>query len=376
MKNQLNIVLASVYHVSNYYSGNENYFHNLAVGLSELGHRVTYLCAFGEQGDYPYELKIVNVPMMMGKPLPSPSWTSTVVGLRPDIFHASGSGLPLAVSAMMLKHSYNVPTVLTFQGPLRPDNLIMQTAAVGEMYMAGRAFDQAITTGPDNATLLKSVWPWMKVKMVPMMLSEIFFRRLPSAAAARKRLKLDPSRPTVLFVGRLDTHHYYKGVDYLLEAATLLPQEYQVMIIGEGNTRQEYEKKVLEMGLEDKVKLLGFVETEVIRDYMVASDVFVLPSTSQSEGFGLVLIEAMACNTPVVMTSAIGSASWFKKEKVSALIPPRDSQALSKAIVEQAEHPDKEQISRGRNFARSFTREQMAKDTVAFYEDLLVEKNK
>jgi len=378
MQRKLRIVLSSVCHISQYYGGNENYLHNLALGLAKDGHEVTYLTAFAksEINKYPYDLKIVPVGTLMGKPLPSLEWTNTVVGIKPDVFHGSGSGLPMVLSAGILKHNYEIPTVLTFQAPLHPDNKLMQLAGKGETFVSGRAFDAVIATGPQNQAMLRSWWPWVKIELIPMMLADHFFAKQPTPTEARRKLKLGEDRPTVLFAGKLDTHHYYKGVDFLLQATSLLPKEYQVVIIGDGNTRQVYETKAKELRISNQVIFVGFVRDETVRDYMVGSDVFVLPSTSDSEGFGLVLIEAMACNTPVVTTTVIGSASWLKAEKVATLVPAKDAKALAKAIVKQAEHRDDKQVARARKIALSFTKEKMVESTVKLYRELINKKQK
>ncbi len=376
MQKQLRIVLASVYHISEYYGGNEHYFHNLALGLHEAGHEVTYLTAFAKSGvKTPYNLQIVPVGTVMGKPLPSWEWIHNTIGIKPDVFHASGSGLPIMLTAGVLKHNYATPTVLTFQAPLNPDNKLMQLAGMGETFVSGRAFDAVITTGPYNQNMVQSWWPWVTVKMIPMMLAKHFADDIKLRPKdARKKLKLSEDRPTVLFAGKLDKHHYYKGVDYLLKAATQLPKEYQIVIIGDGDMRKQYETQAKELGVDTQVTFAGFVNDETIRDYMIGSDVFVLPSTSSSEGFGLVLIEAMACNTPVVTTNVIGSASWLKKEKVATLIPPSDGRALAKAIMKQAEHRDNKQVARAKKFAKSFTRKRMVDDTVKLYLELMFNK--
>ena len=82
---------------------------------------------------------------------------------------------------------------------------------------------------------------------------------------------------------------------------------------------------------------MGFIghipESELVKQYN-RSELFVLPSTSPAqEGFGIVLLEAMACGTPVVTTEIVGMADDIEKEKAGLIIPSKNVDSLADAII-------------------------------------------
>jgi len=106
------------------------------------------------------------------------------------------------------------------------------------------------------------------------------------------------------------------------------------MILGEGEERPKLEALVRELRLEEDVALPGFVDNPY--KYMKRAAVFVL--SSQWEGFGNVLVEAMACGCPVVATDCpSGPAEILENGKWGRLVPPGDPEALAKAILDTVE---------------------------------------
>ncbi len=139
---------------------------------------------------------------------------------------------------------------------------------------------------------------------------------------------------TIIFtLGRLVT---YKGFQYLVEAARHLPDNYVVLIGGNGNQRQALETKIAAEGVADRVKLLGFIPQEHLTAYFKACRLFCLSSVDKREAFAIVQIEAMAFGKPVVSTNIPGSGvPWVNKNGVSGLtVEPRDSRALADAILQ------------------------------------------
>jgi rhamnosyl/mannosyltransferase len=132
----------------------------------------------------------------------------------------------------------------------------------------------------------------------------------------------------VLFVGKLS---YYKGVAYLLEAMKEI--EANLVIIGDGPFKAKWKAKAQELGLEKKVFFLPFMKERELINFYHACSVFVLPSIFKSEAFGIVLIEAMACGKPVISTELGTGTSFVNQDGVTGfVVPPKNSQALAKAI--------------------------------------------
>ena len=145
----------------------------------------------------------------------------------------------------------------------------------------------------------------------------------------RAELKLEPNQKMLLSVGRL--HHAKDYPNLLLAFAELCTMSSdknpaKLFIVGAGELEELIIEQIGTLKLQDNVKLLG--RRSDISSLMSAADLFVL--SSSFEGFGLVVAEAMACNTFVVATDCGGV-----KEVMGGcglLVPPKDSKALAQAL--------------------------------------------
>ncbi|OUM88705.1 MAG: glycosyl transferase [Bacillus thermozeamaize] len=154
--------------------------------------------------------------------------------------------------------------------------------------------------------------------------------------------------PVILGVGRLTEQ---KDFPTLIRAFALVRKKHpaRLMILGEGEERSKLETLVQELGLEKDVALPGFVNNPF--KYMKRAGVFVL--SSKWEGFGNVLVEAMALGTPVVSTDCpSGPAEILENGRWGRLVPVGDVYALAEAIIEtldEEHHPDV--ANRAKDFA-------------------------
>lgn len=145
--------------------------------------------------------------------------------------------------------------------------------------------------------------------------------------------------PVILAVGRLTPQ---KDFTTLIHAFARLraSRSVRLIILGEGEMRAELEALLGKMGLLKDVAMPGFVDNPF--DWMHASRMFVL--SSAWEGLGMVLIEAMACGTPVVSTDCpSGPAEILENGKWGRLVPPGDADALYvaiKATLDDSNGPD------------------------------------
>jgi len=142
----------------------------------------------------------------------------------------------------------------------------------------------------------------------------------------------------ILYLGRL---HEVKGLEYLIKAFSSVKDKHPnsiLTIVGEGEEKERLMKMIRSSRLEDSVEFIGRVEYKETREYYQNSDIFVLPSLS--EGLPNVLMEAMACGLPSVVTHVGGNKELIKDSKGGFLVNPKSSSELSKAINELIEDPE------------------------------------
>ncbi|GAC1349944.1 MAG: glycosyltransferase [Ktedonobacteraceae bacterium] len=138
--------------------------------------------------------------------------------------------------------------------------------------------------------------------------------------AARTALRLLPSQPVLLFVGRLDP---FKGPDLLLQAAAMMEEDAQVVIVGgqlDGDEELAQLKTLAsDLNINERVHFFGARPQQDLPEIYSAADVTVVPSYHES--FGLVAVESLACGTPVVATRAGGLTTIVKHGETGYLVP-------------------------------------------------------
>lgn len=135
--------------------------------------------------------------------------------------------------------------------------------------------------------------------------------------------------PTIVALARFDRH---KGIPYLLQACALVRRELpvQLLLIGQGKAREELAALARQLGLGDAVVFLGH-QTNPFR-WLKHAQVFVHPALY--EGFGQVVVEAMALGLPVVATRCPhGPSEAIEDGRSGLLVPPADAPALAAAIL-------------------------------------------
>ncbi|WP_066807255.1 glycosyltransferase family 4 protein [Sphingomonas asaccharolytica] len=147
-------------------------------------------------------------------------------------------------------------------------------------------------------------------------------------------------RKVVMTFGRLSALEQYKGFDEIID---LMPELIRVrpdiayLVAGDGDDRARLEAKAAKLGVSDRIAFTGFVpEAEKVATYRLA-DAYVMPSTG--EGFGFVLLEAMACGIPAVASTLDGGREAVRDGLLGRLVDPRDRTALMDAILAALDQP-------------------------------------
>jgi glycosyltransferase involved in cell wall biosynthesis len=140
-------------------------------------------------------------------------------------------------------------------------------------------------------------------------------------------------RINLLFVGGLDSAHYFKGLPVLLEAlAGLNNKLWRLNIVGSGNLETTYQAQAKTLGLDKQINFTGKVsDSDLIKHYQ-DSDIFILPSINQHEAFGLVLTEAMACGNAVIASNLPGVRTVFRNGRDGWLVEPNSVPELRQKL--------------------------------------------
>jgi len=136
---------------------------------------------------------------------------------------------------------------------------------------------------------------------------------------------------TNLIIGTIANLYPAKGINYLVEAATLLIKEYpdlMFVVIGEGAERKKIENQIKKLELKKNFILLGSISDAY--KYLKMFDIFVLPSVK--EGFPWTILEAMAADVPIIATKVGGVPEVIENEKNGLLVSPESSKELDEAI--------------------------------------------
>ncbi len=148
---------------------------------------------------------------------------------------------------------------------------------------------------------------------------------------------------SILFVGRLVER---KGVRYLIEAAAQIASRYNIRvdIVGDGPELPKLMRLTAEKGLGAVVRFHGRVSAEELPRFYENCDIFVLPavidSKGDTEGLGVVLIEAMTYKKPVIASAVGGITDLVIDGQTGLAVPPGDGDALVRAIVQLIEKPE------------------------------------
>lgn len=122
-----------------------------------------------------------------------------------------------------------------------------------------------------------------------------------------------------------------KGIDTLLQAVKIMKNRIKLVIAGTGRQKEEYEKMMVDLGLQKQVSFIGFVKQEKLINLYKKCTCLVMPSRVP-ETFGLSGLEAMSFAKPVIASAVGGIGQWLKDGENGFLIPSNDALALAGAL--------------------------------------------
>jgi len=146
----------------------------------------------------------------------------------------------------------------------------------------------------------------------------------------RKILNISEEDILILTIGKFIPR---KGFEYLIKAFNIIVNQRKITNIklrigGRGPLKKKYETMIKEYGLNSCISFLGYIKDEEIPSYYIEADIFVLPSIvddrGDTEGLGVVLLEALACHTPCIATRVGGITDIIKDGINGFLIEQKD----------------------------------------------------
>ena len=232
---------------------------------------------------------------------------------------------PDGVAAMILGRMLGVPVVITGRGSdlnLLPDYAVPRrwirwaaegAAALITVCAALKERLVALGVAADKVTVLRNG------------VDLDLFRPPRDRQALRARLGL--TGPVLLSVGNLVP---LKGHELTLAALRELPHA-TLLLVGEGPLRARLVQQAKALGVEQRLRLVGNLPQRELVDYYGAADILVL--ASRSEGMANVLLESLACGTPVVASDVGGAREIVTAPEAGRLVAPGDSAALAAALA-------------------------------------------
>lgn len=181
--------------------------------------------------------------------------------------------------------------------------------------------------------------------------------------ADRAALNTPPDAPVALALARL---HWKKGLDTLLDATAKVPGLH-VWIAGEGPIEAELKAQCTKLGLDDRVRFLGWRND---RGALLAASTFVA-FPSRYEPFGTVTVDAWAASRPLVAADAVGPAAYVENGVNGLLIPKDNVEELANAMSRVINEPGlaAKLVAGGRAaYEKQFTKQAFVRDSFAFYE--------
>jgi glycosyltransferase involved in cell wall biosynthesis len=252
--------------------------------------------------------------------------------IQPDILHAHWL-IPQGTIAVLIKFFRKIPVITTVHGG---DVFALRGTLLGKIKrFALRRSDAWTSNTRASSDAVGDGASVPRPQIIPM---GVDIERFASGNRNRLREGLGPDENVVLFVGRLVEK---KGVDDLIQAFSLLPTSMQaktrLWIVGSGEQETALRAQGAHLGISEKITLWGKISNNELPDFYAAADLFVGPSvmatSGDTEGQGVVFLEAFAARLCVLATRIGGISEVVESGKTGLLVEPRNPEMLANGIA-------------------------------------------
>ena len=266
-----------------------------------------------------------------------------VINQHIELLHADNA-IPSGLIALFLSKRFKIGYILYAHG----EEIVLYSRFFPEKYVSPYVYKHAkavIANSSFTVGLLKKIGVKDKnIHLIHPGVDVEHFKPDLDTSELRKKYNLS-NKKIIVTISRLQER---KGQDYVICAMPFILKEIanaHYLIVGDGEERERLEKLVKDLSLEDKVTFVGFVSEEELPYYYNLADVFILAnritSTNDVEGFGMVFIEANACEKPVIGGKTGGAIDAIIENKTGLFVNPTDEKDIANKIIYLLKNPDK-----------------------------------
>lgn len=273
-----------------------------------------------------------------------------------DIIHIHEHRTFLAIVTSLLATRHNIPYVVQPHGSA-PRMIKAWQKRLFDTLIGNRIIYNAkriIASSRIESQYYKRVYPNLEERMIARVPNPVNIPKKPTGGSFRRKWELKDNK-IILYLGRI---HERKGLNLLVKAFNQIKNDKLKLVIAgpDDHYLQRLKKLISELGLEDRIILTGPLYGPSKFEAFADADVFVLPSIDEYESFGMAAAEAIACGTPVIVTSNCGISEWI--DPTSGLIVEADEKSIKDAIIKILEsgsfHPKTPRTLEIERIARRF----------------------
>lgn len=271
---------------------------------------------------------------------------------------------PDGVAATKLGKYFNKPVVITARGS---DITLLPQFARPRKKILGAASEASGIITVCNALKDELVRLGVSEKKIASLRNGVDLNLFSPIDREVTRKSLGLTQFTLLTVGHLVP---VKGHELILRAMLLLP-EMRLLIAGDGILRRALERMAIELNISDRVQFLGALKQDKLKTYYGAADLMIL--ASEREGWANVLLESMACGTPVVASKVWGTPEVVAAPEAGRLMSERTPEVLARAVrLLQDTYPDR---AATRRYAENFSWEATTNGQLTLFNDVMQRYN-
>lgn len=356
--------------------GMESVIYDITLGLNERRIACDALCSNSKRA-YSEEILPCGAKIMrcasFGKLASTAITPQMIFKLRKIIAHYDIIHIhlpdPMANFALFCANHKGKKIIIHWHSDIIKQKFLLKFYAPLQHWLLKRA-DSIIATTQQYADFSPTLKPFRdKIVVIPIGIDSLL--KSHSHAESTESAESRRDKKTIFALGRLVK---YKGFEYLVESMRYLP-DFTLYIAGSGAELANLKAQIkalsaVDLSIKNRIFLLGKINERTKRAHLNNDSIFVLPSITRNEAFGVVQLEAMSAKMPVIATDIKGSGVSFVNlhNESGLIVQPRDAKAIAEAILcVMADYP---RFSEGaqRRYLAHFTKDKMIDKITNLYD--------